>query len=897
MLVTPGLDRPELLPIGRQHAGLAFWGERYLNSPQAGLDPESAMQLPFGGLWKHEVLGQRQGQALYSWLVPVPIETLPRVTPDDLGRILGPGAYPQYQHAIQEYNSRRPPRQIVENFFRDWQWAPNFTGGSHPENRGWTPAVTQAGLALINLVAQGSGSFDTWFKIAAGLITFGFAQGSGVGDGSDEGGDSIGGSAGTPPIDTGGVVDDVTSILDDITSSITDAASSAFGSLSDSLDGIIGGIGDAISSVSDTLGSLVSNVSSVFHNITQTVQDINENLIKPITGPITSILENYKALQGELTRDLHDGVGGLLRIPQDIGNALTSIDATMARTVSMLGAANQTVIHEELGPGVGAGTKEGVDHTRAAIGASLDGYTTDERDHAIKHIREDPSIEALDGLAEKILGILKGEYGYTGKVIGVVIDVLMMIPHLLLFQEPKSRHYHHLGNAKWPTETLDAATALVAWRRGIIGEEDADKELASAGFNPDRILALKAINRQLPPEESLLSWAEKGFIPRDSLFAALAAHGWREDDAARMVDGHKRLPDVGTAIRWKRRGFIGQEELNELLLANGLRFADTLRYIEDDAKQPGAGDVIAYMDRKPAIAANVAPESLNRMPEQAVLDELAALGIREREAALLWVNHFQLLDPASAAQAWFRGYISLSQRNALYHAAGLVSEQWDNFTDLQRPLFTVRNVPTLLVAGIITPAQAMDILRHVGYTDIDADRMVRYAVGKKKPDATPQADALHGLTSGTVTSLYDAGALDREQASALLIEMGFSEEAAQLSLTLRDVNNQAAERAAESALVIAQARSGHYTFEQAQTQLMQLGLSTREIAQALGTLERSLTARTKLPSEAQLVAMFKHGILSRVALADTLGLLGYSDSWSELLIQLSEKPTNASATT
>jgi hypothetical protein len=874
--------------------------------------------LPPFSAWE-PTLGRRGEDTFRSHLVPIPMEQLPAINEQIVATYAGQGAVNQYLNAVREGHSRDSRIPAEPDYVRDWVWYLPVHRAPGDSSSAYYLGFSQIGGFLINLVVADNRRFGQFVQLFITVIFTVIAQGvgaavaqlsdAGVGeDGSlppdEEGGGGSGtpvpgapGGGGEPPLpDLGGVEDQLSGLLDDVEQSITEDVSSAFDSLSGSFGDIVGGIGDVLSSVRDTIGSLVSNVSDVFHTVTSTIQDINENLIKPITGPITSILENYKSLSEQLTRDLHSGVTGLLRIPGDISNALTSIDATMTRTVAMLGSANQKVIHDELGPGVGLGVTSGVEATRAALGATLDGYTTDERDHQIKHIHEDPSIEALDGLAEKILGILKGEYGYTGKVIGVVIDVLMMIPHLLLFQEPKTRHYHHLGNAKWPTETLDAATALVAWKRGIITNEDADRELAAAGFNPDRILALKALNRQLPPENALLEWEDRGFISNDDLKAALAAHGWREDDAARMIEANKRLPDVQTAIRWKRRGFIGQEELNDLLKANNLRFADQLRYVEDDAKQPGAGDVMAYVDRRAAIEANVAPESLNRLPERAVLDELATLGINERTAALLWVNHYTLLDPANAAQAWFRGYINLNQRNALYQAAGLVREQWENFTDLQRPLFTVRNVPTLLVAGIIDAQQSMDILRHVGYTDVDADRMVRYALGKRKPDNPAQADALHGLTSGTVTSLYDAGALDREQATALLVEMGFSQEAAQLSLTLRDVNNQAAERAAEANLVIAQARSGHYTFDEAQAALGQLGLSTREVAAALSTLERSLTARTKLPSEAQLVSMFKHGLLGRSALAQTLGLLGYSDSWSELLIQLAEGGADAGTT-
>jgi len=764
-----------------------------------------------------------------------------------------------------------PTPALISHIFGNWA-----VGRSYAEFHAPIDASGPATIGII-LLSLGAGSIAVEGGVAVeagGAATeVGAVEGAVVGGTAGEVGVAVGAAGGV----AGSVEGSATAAVGGAQAAVGEAGNSIFGSIT-----------STIGELRDSLRDIITPIADTVHTVSDLVKDINDNLIKPITGPITSILENYKSLSEQLTRDLHAGVGGLLRIPQDIGNALTSIDATMQRTVSMLGAANAATIRAELGPGVGTGVLMGVERTRAELGAGLDAYTSDERDHQIRHLHEDPSIEALDRVAEKILAILKGEYGWAGKLAGAVIDVFMMIPHLLLFQAPKTRHYEQLGNEKWPTQILDAATALAALSRGILPEGEAEKELAKAGFNPDRIAVLKELDRKMPSESMLLEWEARGFIGADNLADALKALSWRDDDAARIREGFKKLPDVATAIRWRRRGIIGTDEMQQILQANGLRFADHLRYVEDDAKQPGAGDVLAYIDRRAAISANVAPQSLNTLPEQSVLDELAALGIPERTAALLWVNHFILLDPASAAQAWFRGYLSETQRNACYQAAGLVPEQWQNFTDLQRPLFTARNVPTLLGAKIINAQEAMDILRRVGYEDVDADRMVRYSLQKVKPDTVVQADALHGLASGTVVSLYDAGALTREEATAHLIEMGLSIEAAQLTLLLRDVRNQADERAAEADLIIARARSGGLTYDEAQAALAQVGLSTTEIAKAMQALERVLNAKTKLPSEAQLFGLLKKELLSRSAVAETLGLLGYSEAWAELVIQLNE---------
>jgi len=752
------------------------------------------------------------------------------------------------------------------------------------------------GGLLNNLVVADNKRFGQFvgifITVIFAIISQGVSAAAGILDDSGVGDD--GGLPGDPASGSGGStsLDDMLSTIED---SITQDVSSAFDNLTGSIGDIVSGIGDTISSVRDTLGGLVSTVSDVFHSITSVVSDINENLIKPITGPITAILENYKTLQAELTKDLHSGITGLLKVPGDIANALTSIDATMTRTVSMLGAANRDVIHSELGPGVGAGFGIGVERTTAALASGLDGYTSDERDHMIKHLHEDPSVEALDALADKILGVLKGEYGLVGKIVGTALDVLLMVPHLLLFQEPKSRAYQHLGNAKWPTEALDAATAVAAWVRGILPESEVDAELLKHGFNEDRRAVLKEIARTLPAEADALEQHARKILDDEGLAQIFKARGWREDDAARMREMHKRLPDPLQAIMWYHRKRLTRDELQTILDAYDYRFADTQRLEEMSWQQPGPLDLITYVDRRNLVNARIAAESLTHLPEQALLDELHELSIPDKTAALLWVNHFQHLPPPLAVAAYFRGYINRPQLDALLEAAAVPAEERQNYIDLQRPLINFRVASSMLANGTIDEGKARDIFREHGFTDTDISVLIAYGRAHAKAPTTNRADELHGLTVGAVTSLYAEGTLEQPQALELLTHLGHGAQAAALELQLVDIRVHTAERRAETDIVIAEAQSGHLSHDDAQRQLEALGLTTGETARALTALNRALTVRTNLPSPAEMTSMYKHGLMTRTQLAQSLGLHGYSDAWTELLIKLAEQPSHASA--
>jgi hypothetical protein len=660
------------------------------------------------------------------------------------------------------------------------------------------------------------------------------------------------------------------------------------GGLGDILSEITGGLGDLLGGIKDTLGGLVSTVSDTFHSISGTVQSINENLIKPITGPITSIMENYKALQAGLARDLHSGIGGLLRVPTDIANAMSSVDATMQRTVSMLGAQNYDLVAKQVVPGLASSGTVAMEQNRAAIAAGLEKYGSDERDHHIKHLNENPEVEDLDRLANTILGVLKGEYGLAGRIAGTVIDVFMMMASLLVFQEPKNEAYHQIGRRKWPTTPLEIADALAAMRRGILSREDATYELGGHGLNADRIATLEALERLLPADDAVLDWKARGILDVHGVTQVLTAKGWREDDIARLIQAHKRLPDAAQAISWYHRGRLTIEELYDIMRAFDMREADIARAEEGSWLLPGAADVFTYIDRKAAIVGNDAPISLNTEPEDAVIDALKQIGIPRRTADMLWVNHFQLLPPALAVIAWFRRYINLNQLEGFLGAAGIAKEQWQNFIDLQRPLLPARSIPAYVAAGVVTEGEGMDMIRAQGYDEVTAKRIIDFALHKAHAVTSKVAGELHGLTVSTVTDLYKAASLPKAEALAMLGELGHSAEAAQLELHLIDIRQLHAERQGDAALIVAQALAGSLSFEQAQAQLSTLGLAASEMAKYVTQLHKLLQARTKLPSEAQVLGMYKHAIMSREDAAATLHLMGYSDVWTERLIKLEE---------
>jgi hypothetical protein len=666
------------------------------------------------------------------------------------------------------------------------------------------------------------------------------------------------------------------------------AAESSAAAAASSLS-IISSIKDTVSTLKDVVGGIVGPIADTVHSITGVVTDINEGLIKPIVGPINEIMTAYKALNEGLVRDLHSGIGGLLKIPDDIANAMGSLDATMQRTVSMLGAANQKVIHDELGPGVGAGVIEGSEHVAASINNGLDAHNADERDAFVKTINEDPTLEMTQALVDKFLAFFNDNVPLVGRAAGALFDGVMSGWLVIAYLEAKKEYFAQEGRVKWPTELLGAGEVLQAMRRGILADDVGRGQLARLGFNPDRIQVLVDLDRKLPDEGTVLDWYHRGLVDQEQANNVLLALGWRGDDADRLVASSIRLPDIASSLDMYHRDLLTQDELDTELGAAGFRQVDRDRIIAASYKLAGPADLFAYLDRLPLISAQVAPQSIREQPDEAVFLALRPTGLSRDAIAKLWVNHYTLLPPPLATTAYFRGYINRPQLDALLSAAGLVPEQWQNYIDLQRPILPARSVPAYLAAGVINEQRAVDILRHNGYSDADVNAVIALGKSHIKAPQVATTTQLHGATYAMVEQLYDAGTLTREQANGLLVRLGMEQEAVGLALTLIDVRHAAAERKAHTEMIVTQVQLGKLSFDDAQGQLAQLGLTAVETARALAQIQRATQVKHKLPSEPQIMDMYQVGILTRADALSTLGLLGYDAAWSERLVTLQEK--------
>lgn len=670
------------------------------------------------------------------------------------------------------------------------------------------------------------------------------------------------------------------------TASTEATLASSVATFTSSLQSITGPIHDFVSSASGIVSDIVGPVGDAIHSINGIVQEINDGLIKPIVGPIQSIVANYSALTDVLHRDLGAGLSGILKIPGDIANALTSVDASFARAMDMLGQANSSIVRQILVPALMGASGHALGDLHPLFQSALAPATGKFSPPPQIALGESPNLEPFKQWVEEQQKLLADESSLPALFFSTLFKVVGVLEGLAAQREPYVELWREEIARNFPTKKIDPATVIALYQRGELSHTDAMNEMRVQGYSESRALALLASQQALPDTARVLSLFSRRWLDNVEAKKALEAHGWTDDDIDTLLNSSYTELGAEALLELVRRGELKPEEAQVALERQGYRQADAQLAVSTAYHLLGLQDIVQLHDRAQIASSGQGFAALSAKAPQSFLDYASEVGVNEANAQVLWSNHWQLLSPALACQAFFRGYINRTQLGQSLAAASLPVELHDNYIDLQRPQLPARMIVSMLGKGAISGSDAMTYLERLGFDQVNANLLVRANEAAKKPTHAAVADTLHGLTQQTVLQLYDAGTIDRGHAVGMLGSLGWGHDAIEATLSLHDVRAAHTERLAEIAVIVSNVKAGTLDLNGAQAELGKLNLTNAELAKALAQVNTARTLQAKLPSEAQLIKMHKDGIISEAEAMTTLQLMGYSELWAGRLIQL-----------
>ena len=171
------------------------------------------------------------------------------------------------------------------------------------------------------------------------------------------------------------------------------------------------------------------------------------------------------------------------------------------------------------------------------------------------------------------------------------------------------------------------------------------------------------------------------------------------------------------------------------------------------------------------------------------------------------------------------------------------------------------------------------------YNAHNAELMTKFTKEYNAPRSADVQTDLDDLTRSNIIGFYKDGIISRATARSMLIDIGFTEAAADIFLDAADYDQIRKERKDLVQLALDLYDSGTITYEEAESRLRSSGLETLEIERALQKLYELSQKRIKWPSMSDAMSFLKRGLISIQDYEGVVKRQGYTEFWIDKYVK------------
>lgn len=664
---------------------------------------------------------------------------------------------------------------------------------------------------------------------------------------------------------------------------------------------------DAIKTVGEGIANFFTQtVGPILIKVGNAIQDINkfyQQHIDPILRTIAQVTTTVQAAIVAVERDINAGIQGLLRLPGDLSNALSSIGNELIRAGRALRVHNATDADfyvlgrdqkgfaehiQNLGEIVSGrapkaltttftpGQLELSEPTLATVLPKLiDAFNTIMLDvaAAVKNIVQDPA-----KLAEAVgIGGLGGiiELAEPWEAVKAVWDI-MKVPFDTISELAAERVREIV-----PLTKLDPATLAQAWVRNLITANTMDEEMAVQGYNGTRSQLLRRLTTHVEDVSTLVDYLYRGVIVDDDFVAGLRDLGFTNPQIAALREGTSQLLDIQTVLTAWRRGDVDEAQVDATFAVN--RWNDAERDLIKGLTYAPANYATAYgyaLQHYFLDLEGFTLPTLDSIPPP-VRDAGKADGLSDDAILKQWTASVNTLPATAWLNLYWRGMAQRADVEGAMFRDRVPQELWANWIDSQRPLIPFRTIPAMVKAGLITESEALQRLQQHGYSLPDAVLLMEYASKGSKTAKATTAAAQHDLSLAQAKTAYQDGVITQDQYQALLEAHGLDANAASLEIELINIAEETKTRKQLGTDIVNEYQAGLIDQQGALQQLAASGYTVAEQAQFAKQIKSVGATKAKLPSEAELRAMTKKDVISPDDYQNTLIQIGYLPIWAQ----------------
>jgi len=678
------------------------------------------------------------------------------------------------------------------------------------------------------------------------------------------------------------------------------------------LKDVVSALGTAITDLKNVLVDAISHIAPILDSITKTVKNINDTLIQPIATFINTTVKTIADLTVAIQKDLHEGLAGIVNIPGQIAGGLSTIDASLNRTVEQLGKTNQatatsTVDYEgkTLPPLYSASTAAMLTgKTVAGTIKSTFAQSVNLAPETLQQVSQE-AIAALGPLLKEVLEIVwtivkspfdqqhadwsAVENVFIGLLDGV-LSILTTLTAVGALVEPLLEAASEEARTRVPITKLDVNSIVSALRRGFLDDNGASVELQKLGFDSTRQQVLKDLAVTLATPEIAIGWWFQGIIAEDDLDANLKGNGFTPDDISALKQGSMHLPQVADIARWRHFGIIQDDGVRNLLKV--LRFDDTQiqAFLDTEQTRETAAGRAQLQGRLDASDQGWLHDTFLQATPDNVVTAGAREGLHPDTTRLAWLAHWNLPSIQQWINSYFRGLRTLTEVEYAMTAANIPKEVWDETIQVMRPLIPFRSISTYVKAGYMSELQAEQELAAHGFDLGRINVILKAVTASSGKSAAITAQKIATLSISNARTLFDDGALTEQQYEQVLQQHGYSAELAAAQVQADQISAHTRQRKTTLNNLLAEVETGSTTIDDAVSQLQAQGFSNSEISVFQLKVARTMKVNAKHPSIGDMKAFIKAGYMTVTQFVLELQAQGWTDPWITMFAQMETPP-------
>lgn len=494
-------------------------------------------------------------------------------------------------------------------------------------------------------------------------------------------------------------------------------------------------------------------------------------------------------------------------------------------------------------------------------------------------------IEETDGIPESVKKMVrrakKGQYEAGAFVLGTVGSTAAGTVASSLMSALMGPAINRIRE-RIPSSLFTPAESISSLWRGLVNEDFVRTQIRQLGYTDRQADLFLEIMRPLLNPEELSRAAVRGIITKAEYFEGMNFLGFSHENAQRILDLQRVLLGGGELRDLYLRGIISEKEHDDRLKQLGVREDDIYLLKHLYFYIPSIPDLVTM-----AVREAWSDEAAKRFgydddfPEE-FAEWAEKQGLTRDWAIRYWRAHWELPSPTMAYEMLHRGIITKDDLELLLKIQDYPSFWRDKLVKLSYTPFTRVDVRRMYHTGVLNREEVFKAYKDIGYDDEKAEKLTQFTV-------MGASEAERDLTRSDILGAFKDAILSREEAKNALIEMGYSDDEAELLISREEYKLTEEYRKAEISAVKAEFVKGIITESEAINRMAVLGLHSKEIERQIALWKPETKSKVATPTLTQLTQFLKAGIIDVKTYREELEGRGYSQKYIDWFTELIKK--------